>query len=265
VTLQHDYDALEVAVRNDVCHVRMVTEAPFNALTPTLVEELLDVAIHCNEGIDARTIALTGGPEGFCAGADLRIFEAGNADRRKLRRIASTLNEGIRQFHAAGLPIVTGVNGVAAGAGFGLALQGDIVLVSEDARLEFAYPRIGLAADGGATYLLPRLVGLRRALEVALQDEPIGPEAAVEMGLATETVPDDDLPGRLETVAHDLASGPTAAFADTRRLIYESFDRSMPAQLAAEEAAMSRAVRTDDFRRGLAAFFDDGDPDFQGE
>lgn len=260
-----DYETLAVSVTDGVCHVRMETDAPFNALTPTLVEELRDVALHCNTDDEVRAIALTGSEGGFCAGADLRLFEGGEADTRKLKQLASTLHEAVRELNAAGVPIVTGVNDVAAGAGFGLALQGDIVLVSDEARLEFAYPRIGLAADAGTTYLLPRLVGLRKALEICLLNEPIGPEAAVEMGLATETVPDADLTDRLDEVAHDLASGPTAAFEETRRLLYESFDRGLADQLAAEEAAMGRAVRTDDFRRGLAAFFEKGSPEFTGE
>lgn len=260
----HDYEALDVTVGDGVCHVRMTSDAPFNALTPTLVEELLDAAIHCNEEWNVRAIALTGSEGGFCAGADLRLFEGGAADPRKLRRLMVTLHEAIRQLHAAAVPVVTGVNGVAAGAGFGLALQGDLVLISEDTRLELAYPRIGLAADAGTTYLLPRLVGLRKAMEIALLDEPIEPSAAVEMGLATEVVAEDTFADRLDELAHDLAAGPTAAFADTRQLLRESFDRGLGEQLAAEERAMSRAVRTDDFRRGLEAFFGDGQPDFRG-
>lgn len=261
----HDYEALDVTVRDQVCHVQMATGAPFNSLTPSMVEELLDVAVHCNEEWDVRAIALTGSDDGFCAGADLRLFEGGDADRTKLRRIAGTLGEAIRELHAVGVPLLTGVNAVAAGAGFGLALQGDIVLVSDEARLEFAYPRIGLAADGGTTYILPRLVGLRKAMEIVLLDEPISPEEAVDLGLATETVADADLYDHLDNLAHELAAGPTTAFAETRRLLYDSFDRGMADQLAAEEEAMGRAVRTDDFRRGLKAFFGDHNPQFTGE
>jgi 2-(1,2-epoxy-1,2-dihydrophenyl)acetyl-CoA isomerase len=261
----HDYEVLDVTVSDGVCHVRMTSSAPFNALTPTLVEELLDVAIHCNEEWDVRAIALTGSEGGFCAGADLRLFEGGAADPRKLRRLMVTLHEAIRQLHAADVPIVVGVNDVAAGAGFGLALQGDIVLVSDAARLEFAYTRIGLAADAGTTYLLPRLVGLRKAMEIVLLDEPIEPPAAVELGLATEVVAEDDFADRLEELAHDLAAGPTAAYAETRRLLRSSFDRGLGDQLAAEEAAMTRSIRTGDFRRGLKAFFGEGSPTFEGE
>jgi 2-(1,2-epoxy-1,2-dihydrophenyl)acetyl-CoA isomerase len=259
----HSYDALDATVRESVCHVRLDTGAPFNSLTPGMVEELLDVAVHCNTDDDIRAIAITG-TDHFCAGADLRLFEGGDADRTALRRLAGTLHEAIRELHAAGVPIVTGVSGVAAGAGFGIALHGDIVVLADDARLEFAYPRIGLAADAGTTHLLPRLVGLRKSMDIALRNEPIGPEEAVAMGLATETVPAGDLGDHVESVAHDLAAGPTAAFAETRRLLYGSFHNGLDEQLAAEQDAMDRAVRTEDFRRGLAAFFDERDASFEG-
>jgi 2-(1,2-epoxy-1,2-dihydrophenyl)acetyl-CoA isomerase len=258
-----DYEELDVTVTDEVCHVQMDTDAPFNAFTPKMVEELLEVAIRCNDEWPVRAIAITGSENGFCAGADVRSFQGD--DPAQLRRVAGVLHEAIRELHAVGVPIVTGVNAVAAGAGFGIALHGDIVLIADDARLEFAYQRLGLAADGGTTYILPRLVGLRKALEIVLLDEPIGPEEAVDIGLATEVVPGDRLEQRLDEVAHRLASGPTAAFADTRRLIHESFHNSLPEQLSAEEEAMARAVKTEDFVRGVSAFFEKGDPDFQGE
>ncbi|MFB6189554.1 MAG: enoyl-CoA hydratase/isomerase family protein [Halapricum sp.] len=260
-----EYEELDVTVSGGVCHVTMDTDAPFNAFTPTMVEELLEVAIRCNDEWPVRAIAITGSADGFCAGADLRVFQREADNPTQLRRVAGVLHEALRELHAVGVPIVTGVNGVAAGAGFGIALHGDVVLVAEDARLEFAYQRVGLAADAGTTYLLPRLVGLRKALEIVLLDEPIAPKEAVDLGLATAVVPTAALQDRLDELAHDLAEGPTAAFADTRALLYRSFDNSLPAQLADEEEAMARAVATDDFERGLAAFFEKGDPDFQGE
>jgi len=258
-----EYEELDVTVTDAVCHVQMDTDAPFNAFTPKMVEELLEVAIRCNDEWPVRAIALTGSENGFCAGADVRTFQGD--DPTQLRRVAGVLHEAIRELHAAGVPIVTGVNAVAAGAGFGIAIHGDIVLVSEDARLEFAYQRLGLAADGGTTWILPRLVGLRKAMEIVLLDEPIGPEEAVDLGLVSEVVPADDLETRLDEMAHRLASGPTAAFADTRRLLLQSFHNSLPEQLSAEEEAMARAVETDDFTRGVTAFFEKGEPDFQGE
>ena len=157
-----------------------------------------------------------------------------------------------------------GIDGVAAGAGFGLALLPDLLLVSEDARLEFAYPRIGLTGDGGSTFFLPRLVGLRAAKEIALLDEPIDAERAVELGLANEVVPAHEFDERLDELASDVASGPTTALGSTARLLTESFDRSIESQLAVETDTIGQATATEDYERGFAAFFGDEDPEFVG-
>lgn len=127
---------------------------------------------------------------------------------------------------------MTAVNGVAAGAGFSLALVGDIVLVSEDARFEYAYPRVGLTGDGGSTFFLPRLVGLRKAKEILLLGEPIDPDRAVELGIATETVPANDLDAHLNEVALQVADGPTEAFGATKRLLTESFEQRTPSAVS---------------------------------
>lgn len=155
-----------------------------------------------------------------------------------------------------------GVNGVAAGVGFSLALTGDIVLVSEDARMKYAYSRLGLTGDGGSTFYLPRLIGLRRAKEVALLDKPITPERAVDLGLATEVIPADHFDERMEDVACTLADGPTKAFGRTKRLLTESFNRELAEQLEAETTAITNATQTGEYREGYAAFFSDKSPDF---
>jgi 2-(1,2-epoxy-1,2-dihydrophenyl)acetyl-CoA isomerase len=108
-------------------------------------------------------------------------------------------------------------------------------------------------------------VGLRTAKEILLLDEPISPEEAVDMGLATEVVPADEFDDRLDELAHQLASGPTHALGKTKRLMAESFDRSLEAQLAAETEVIADATHTEDFSRGVDAFFGDGDPEFTGQ
>ena len=160
---------------------------------------------------------------------------------------------------------MTGVNGIAAGAGFSLAILGDIVLVSDAARFEYAYHRVGLTGDGGSTFLLPRMVGLRRAKEIVLRDDPISPERAVELGLATEVVPAAELEDRLAEEADRIAAGPTQAYGRMKRLLTESFDRDLAGQLAAETDAIARSTRTEDYERGFAAFFRGESADFVGK
>lgn len=259
-----EYENLRVEHDGPVAHVTLDSTSQFNTLTRPMADELLSVVTDLSEDASVRCLTLMGNDEAFCSGADLTALDGTADDAPRLRRLASTLHDSIIQLHQAETPLVTGVNGVAAGAGFGLALAGDLVVVAEDARLEFAYPRIGLTGDGGATFLLPRLVGLRRAKEIALLDEPIDADYAVSLGLATESVPTDEFETRLHDLAHRLASGPTAALSATKRLLTESFDRDLAQQLAEETDTIARATRTEDYGHGHEAFFEKGEPEFVG-
>jgi 2-(1,2-epoxy-1,2-dihydrophenyl)acetyl-CoA isomerase len=259
------FRSLDVVVSDQVAHVVLDGPGPMNALDLSTATELRDAATALADHDDVRCIAITGEEGAFSAGANLMRFDGTAEDASRMRRLVGTLHDAVAQFHTAEVPVVTGVNGVAAGAGFGLAIMGDLVLVSDDARFEFAYPRIALVADAGATFFLPRVVGYRRAMEIVLRDDPIGPADAVDLGLATETVPHEQFHDRLDEIAHDLAAGPTVAHGLAKRLLLESFDRDFESQLAAEREAMATASRTDDWERGHAAFFEDQRPDFVGE
>lgn len=257
------YDQLDIEYDGDVANVTFESRSRMNALNPDLAEELFHAAVELGES-DARCITLTGSGDAYGAGADLGEFDGDESDAVDIREEASVLHDAIVQFHQAEVPVVGAVNGVAAGAGFSLAVFPDVVLVSDEATLDYAYPRIGLTGDGGSTFFLPRLVGLRKAKEIALLGEPIPPEEAVDLGLATEVVPAADLDDRLDEVAERLASGPTAAFGATKRLMTESFDRNLEGQLAAETEEIAEATKTEDYARGYEAFFGDGSPDFVG-
>jgi 2-(1,2-epoxy-1,2-dihydrophenyl)acetyl-CoA isomerase len=260
-----DYDNLRVDHENGVATVTLDSTAGRNALHLDMTDELVDAATRLGEDPDVRCIVLTHDDQFYGAGADLSQLDGDGSDAPHVRQLAGRLHESIVQFHQAEVPVVGGIDGVAAGAGFSLAIFPDLVVLSEEARLEYAYPRIGLTGDGGTTFFLPRLVGLRTAREILLLDEPIGPEEAVEMGLATEVVPSEAFDDRLDDLAQQLASGPTHALGKTKRLMTESFDRSLEAQLAAETEVIAGATHTEDFSRGLDAFFGDGEPEFTGE
>ncbi|WP_265109360.1 enoyl-CoA hydratase/isomerase family protein [Halosolutus halophilus] len=259
-----EYENLTVDRDDGVATVTLQSTAGRNALHLEMANELVSVAASLGEDPDARCIVLTHDGDFFGSGADLTAFSGGESDAPLLRQLAGRLHEAIVQFHQAETPVVGGVDGIAAGAGFSLALMPDLVVLGDETTLKFAYPGIGLTGDGGATFYLPRLVGLRTAKEIVLRDEPIDPEEAVEMGLATEVVPSDAFDDRLAELASEVASGPTAAFGTTTRLLTESFDRDLEAQLAAETDAIANATHTDDYARGLDAFFGDDDPEFVG-
>ena len=259
------YDTIDCTVAESVGTITLDRPEAYNAINDRMAEELPIAARDLASDDAVRAIALTANGDVFNTGAALGTLSGDGSDEPQIRRLAAALHEFVGQLVRAPKPVVTGVNGVAAGGGLGPAICGDIVLAADSARFEFAYPRMGLCGDGGSTYFLPRLVGLRRAQELVFRDEPVGAEEAAAIGLATETVPDGDLNDRLATEAARLATGPTKGYAAAKRLLAESFDTSLEAQLADEADAMAELTNTTDFARGHAAFGTDGSPEFIGE
>jgi 2-(1,2-epoxy-1,2-dihydrophenyl)acetyl-CoA isomerase len=262
-----EYEHVEVTHAADGTVGRMRFDRPErnNAMDERAAQDLHAAAIDLVEDDDVRCIVLTGVGGTFNTGADLTTLSGSAEDGAAIRRIAGDLHGMVSQLVRAPKPVVCGVNGVAAGGGVGPAICGDIVLATASARFEFAYPRIGLSADGGSSYLLPRLVGLREAQRIAFRDEPVDAEEAAEIGLATEAVPDETFEDRLAAEAARLAEGPTLGHAATKGLLRASFDNSLDEQLATEAETIAGLTASDDFSRGIDAFLGDGDATFEGE
>lgn len=263
--VDEQFDHVGIDLADGVAHVTLDRPDAHNALDRATAIDLRDALTAATTAGDVRCVVLEGSESAFCTGADLAAFEGDGTDERRLDAVATRLHESVKTLATADVPTITAVSGVAAGGGFGLALAGDVVLASETARFEYSYPRVGLSGDAGATWFLPRLVGLRRAREFLLLDEPVGPSEAVEMGLATEAVDQDGWRERVDDLASDLASGPTKAYATAKRLFNRSYERSLSTQLAAEKDAISRLARTEDYAAGYEAFFTKDVPDFRGE
>ncbi len=259
-----DTDFIDTDQRDGVAWLTMDRPERHNAMTVNMAGELYGSLTAAIDAEGTRAIVLTGAGETFNTGADLGVLEGDASDAETIWAIARNLHNAIRAIVDAPVPVVTGINGVAAGGGFGLAIAGDIVLMASDARLEFAYPRIGLSGDGGVTHMLPAMVGYRRATEIAMLDEPIPADMAVNLGLATRVIDDEPFDEGVASVATQLANGPTKAFATFKRLLRESSRRSLDEQLRAESDAISRLTWSKDYQRGLAAFFGDGDSTFEG-
>lgn len=262
--VQTEYENFDIEHDEGVVRVVFNSTAGRNALHVEMMNEFIELATDVAEDPDARCVVMTHEGDFYGTGADLSQFDGDASDAITLRRLAGRIHEAITQFHMAEVPIVGGIDGVAAGAGFSLAIMPDIVLLSDEASLNYAYPNIGLTGDGGSTFWLPRLVGLRKAKEIVLLNEPIGPEEAVDLGLANEVVPAAEFDDRLAELAEQLAAGPTHAHGVTKRLLTESYDHSLPEQLAKETDSVAEAGTTEDFARGITAFFEKDDPEFVG-
>lgn len=245
--------------------------ATMNAAGIDTVSELL--AALEQAGDEARATILTGTGRGFCSGANLgassmRSEAAGEASQTKFdagRGLETHYNPLILAMKHHPNPIVTAVNGAAAGVGCSIALMGDIIIAAESAYFLQAFRRIGLVPDGGSTFLLPRMVGRARAMEMALLGEKLPAATALEWGFVNQVVSDDALMAEARTVAEKLATGPTQALALMRGLIWEGEDNDFESQLHAERVAQRIAGRTKDFREGVSAFLEKRKAEFKGK
>jgi 2-(1,2-epoxy-1,2-dihydrophenyl)acetyl-CoA isomerase len=211
-----------------------------------------------------RAIVLTGEGRGFCSGANLAEAQSGEP-RDAGKHLEQYYHPLLRRLRDLELPILTAVNGVAAGIGMSLALMGDIILAARTAYFLQAFARIGLVPDGGSTWVLPRLVGLARARELSLLAERLPAETALDWGLINRVCQDEALLDEALALAGRLAEGPTISLAATRSLFWSSPQNTYEDQLDTERRHQRRAGSTRDFVEGVSAFLQKRPPRFTGQ
>jgi 2-(1,2-epoxy-1,2-dihydrophenyl)acetyl-CoA isomerase len=214
----------------------------------------------------ARCLLLTGEGRAFCSGANLAEKDVGedSAQADMGTTLRAWYNPTLLRLRDLAMPIVAAVNGPAAGIGMSFALSADLVLAARSAYFLQAFGRIGLVPDGGATWLLPRLVGKARAMELSLLAERLPAETALAWGLVNRVLDDAALQSEAMALATRLAAGPTAAYALMRKVYWQSLDNTYTGQLAAEADAQTQAGRTTDYREGVRAFAEKRPPRFTG-
>lgn len=235
-----------------------------NALDVPTLEMLLPIAVRCDED-DVRAVVLTGaGEKFFCAGGDLKSFNADPNIGALLKRGTTVFHGAIAKFMRMRAPLIVAVNGQAAGGGMSFSLIGDIVLCADHARFVMAYTAAGLCMDGSSSYFLPRVVGMRRALELSLTNRPIGAEEAAEMGLVTRVVPKDTLQTEAQALARQFADGPTGAYGWVKRLLCDSYSNTLETQMELETRGIAECAASPDGREGVGAFAEKRKPSFAG-
>jgi 2-(1,2-epoxy-1,2-dihydrophenyl)acetyl-CoA isomerase len=210
----------------------------------------------------ARVVLLTGAGARFCGGGDLKGFAGRDDLPTHLREILGPLHVAIAELVRGDAPVVAAVQGSAAGAGMGLVGASDLVLAGESTKFVMAYTGVGLTPDGSSSWFLPRLVGLRRALELTLTNRVLSAAEAQEWGLITSVVPDDQLSADAESLAAMLAAGPPQALAAAKRLLHTSLESTLESHLAREAEAISSASGTPEGIEGVAAFGEKRKPVF---
>jgi 2-(1,2-epoxy-1,2-dihydrophenyl)acetyl-CoA isomerase len=254
--------SLDVQVADRIARLTLNSPDTGNALNLEMATALAQAAQGLR-GSDVGAVILSGAGKAFCVGGDLNYMrEAGGEVGDAVLRLATQFHAGLEALAALDAPVITAVRGAAAGGGMSLAIAGDIVLAADSARFTMAYTAIGFPPDGGSSWTLPRLVGLRRAAELMLLNERLDAARAHELGLVTRVVGDGELDSVAEDLARRLADGPTAAHGAVKRLLRESATRELSAQLGEEARTIAALAASPDGREGVAAFLDKRAPHF---
>ncbi|MEA2569990.1 MAG: hypothetical protein QOI24_1991 [Acidobacteriota bacterium] len=238
-----------------------------NAFAGTMREELIDALRAAEADASCRVVIITGAGRGFCAGGDIEYMSGlqKNGDVAAFRKLLDAGRAIVTTIAAMPKPVIAAVNGVAAGAGCNLALACDYRIASETAKFSESFVKIGMHPDWGGTWLLPRLVGRSRALELLMTGRMIDAAEALTIGLVDRVVAADDLTSATEQLANALASAPPIPLAGIKRALAASESNDLGAQVDLETANQLQAFASSDAAEGMAAFFEKRAPAFRGE
>lgn len=232
-----------------------------NGMNDVMTRELAAAAALCDTAA-TKVVTLTGMGRFFCAGGDLKAMAAAADPGVFVKGMADDLHRAMSTFARMDAVLITAVNGVAAGAGFSLGVSGDLVLAAESASFTMAYTKAGLSPDGGASYVLPRLVGLRRAQDLMITNRVLKASEALAWGLVTEVVPDTELSQWLEALAAKVAAGARGSNSAVKKLLLSTYSAGYETQLEHEARFIAGNASCPDGREGVAAFLGKRAPEF---
>lgn len=261
-----EYENIRFNIENGLATITLSRPQALNALSSGLKSDFLSaLRIVRSPSSGARALILTGEGRAFCAGADLTQGGMNSEDRDLGRSLMDDYHPILLELANLKIPVISAVNGVAAGAGMSIAISADIVIAARSAYFLQAFVNIGLVPDAGSTFLLPRLVGAARARAMMMLGERLPAETAQEWGLIYETVDDDALMARVQELGQKLASGPTLALGGIRHLVSQSLKNNYAEQLQAEATMQRDMGNTEDCAEGVMAFIQKRDANFQGK
>jgi 2-(1,2-epoxy-1,2-dihydrophenyl)acetyl-CoA isomerase len=255
---------ISMTVDHGIARLKLARPDAGNALNETVIAQLLAHAEALAVRDDVRVVVLRGEGRNFCVGGDLAHFAGIDDIEPEILQLAIDFHAAIEALRSLGAPLIAGVQGAAAGGGLSLACACDLVLAGESARFTMAYTAAGLSPDGGASWFLPRIVGLRLATEMLLTNRVLSATEAEAAGIVTTVVPDDALDAEVEALADRLRAGATGALASVKRLLQASATAALGEQLEAEARAIAANAARPDGREGVAAFLARRPPAFDG-
>lgn len=257
-------DHLLFSRRDDVATITLNRVERMNALDPATCEALRLRLVEAAQDSCIRAVILTGAQKAFCAGGDLRFALDANPEKPgdSFRALTAILHACIKEIREMPKPVIAAINGPAAGAGFFLALACDVRIMAASAYLRQSNTSHGLSVPAGGSFTLPRLVGLARALEIVMLDEPMSASRALELGLVNRVVPDAALYDEAHKLAVRIAKMPAGVLGRVKRLMNSSYGSTLEEQLAIERQEIAASADSPEGREGIHAFLEKRQPDF---
>jgi 2-(1,2-epoxy-1,2-dihydrophenyl)acetyl-CoA isomerase len=258
-------ETLTYTVADGIATIALNRPQVMNALDADMIARLRAACEEARDDGAVRVILLRGNGQAFLAGGDVALFHANLPGLPAMvEKLAGELHCAIIALRDAAKPVLASVHGAVAGAGVSLLAAADLAIAGANTKFTLAYSRIGTSPDGGSTYFLPRILGLRKALELMMLSDTFDAATARELGLVNWMVADGELAAATDKIARRLADGPTIAYGETKALVNRTFERSLSSQLDAEAHAFGRCAATRDLAEGVTAFVQKRKPAFKG-
>ena len=260
------FETINFEIIENIAIIRLNRPNKYNSLNAKMAKELLEISYECDTNKKIRAIILTGeGDKAFCAGGDLKSFhETGNIAKH-LKMVTHDLHGAITKFSRMNSPLIVAVNGVAAGAGLSFVGFADLAIAKTSATFVSAYTKAGLTPDGSSSYYLPRIIGIRKYLELVMTNKVLSSEEALSWGLLNYIYDDKNFWNETLKLADNLSKGPTLAYGKTKRLIHNSLNSTLETQMELETKMISESAETNDGQIGIKAFIDKEKPKFEGK
>jgi len=260
-----DYSTILYEVRGGVAQITLNRPDAANSLNLAMAKDLFHATIECSEDRSIRAVVITGTGRFFCTGGDLKSFrEQGEGLPGHIKEMTTYFHAAIARLVHVQSPVIAAVNGTAAGAGLSVVCACDLAVAADTASFTMAYTRAGLVPDGSATYFLPRIVGTKRALDLALTNRVFFAAEALDWGIVSRVVPAAPLVEETKAMTDQFTSGPAIALGAAKKLLHLSAGNSLETQMELESQEISAIARTADAAEGIAAFLEKRPPRYTG-
>ncbi len=250
-----EYETITFEQSDAITRITLNRPDAANGMNDTMTRELADAASRCDTDA-TKVVVLTGSGRFFCAGGDLKSFAVATSRGRFIKGVADDLHRAISTFARMDAVLITSINGVAAGAGFSIAVTGDLVLAAESASFTMAYTKAGLSPGGSSSYYLPRLIGIRKTQELMLTNRTLSAADASQWGLVTEVVPEAELAARTDELANQMVRTSRQSNGAVKMLLLGTFKNSVEEQMELEGRLIAAAAESPDGTEGVDAFME---------